>query len=78
MNTCAFGSAANDGGWRPVAIACLPVVAGYAAEPRSGDQTLDKTLDTPVSTVFDRSLVGVRAGGGKLCRASAGTQSFAL
>ena len=51
MSTCAFRSAANDGAWQPAAATGLPVVGGCAAAPRSRNQTFDKTLDAPVSTV---------------------------
>ena len=57
MNTYALGSAVNDGAWQAAAAAAgLPLVAGYAAAVRSCNQTLDKTLDAPVSTVSSASL----------------------
>jgi hypothetical protein len=56
MNTYALGSAVNDGAWRAAAAAGLPLVAGYAATVRTCNQTLDKTLDAPVSTVSSASL----------------------
>jgi hypothetical protein len=34
MNTCALGSAANDGAWQPAAATGLPAVAGWAAGAR--------------------------------------------
>jgi hypothetical protein len=43
-----------------------------AGAARSSHQTFDKTLDAPVSNV----LRGFRACGRKLCRVSAGIQSF--
>ena len=55
MNTYALGSAVNDGAWQPAAAAGLPLVAGYAAAVRTCNQTLDKTLDAPVSTVSSAS-----------------------
>jgi hypothetical protein len=57
MYTYALGSAVNDGAWQAAAAAAgLPLVAGYAASVRSCNQTLDKTLDAPVSTVSSASL----------------------
>src|SRR6266508_325509 len=74
MNTCALGSAANDGAWhqRPPLARQRSRVGLLALDP--GGQMLDKTLDAPVSTVSR----GFRACGRKLCRASARIQSFGL
>ena len=74
MSTCALRSAANDDAWWPAAATSLPVVGGCAAAVRSCNQTLDKTLDAPVSTVSS----AFSTCGGKLCRASVGIQNFAL
>jgi hypothetical protein len=76
---------------RLAAATGLPGRRRCAAAARSGNQTFDKTLDAPVSTVF-RVLPGPNGmtprcqtiaytrvpRSRKLCRASAGIQSFGL
>ena len=75
MNTYALGSAADDDAWQPVAAAAgLLLVAGYAAAVRLCNQRWTKLWTLRCLLFRQRS----RARGRKLCRASAGIQSFAL
>ena len=71
MNTCALRSAANDGACQPAAATGWPAFAGCAAVARSCDETLDETLDAPVSNVLSefpsaRAIANTRASGSLL------------